>query len=156
MSELAVRINGDSYSLETDPRRTLLEALREELGLTGTKEGCGKGDCGSCVVVMDGLAVNSCLVYAGQADGAEIVTIEGLANGNELHSLQMRFVEGWAFQCGFCTPGMLMSAYAFLAKHPRPQRHEVREAISGNLCRCTNYRNIVEAIVTAATEGSQQ
>ena len=155
MDELELQVNGATLTVKTDPCRTLLAVLREDLGLTGAKEGCGKGDCGSCVVVMDGLAVNSCLVYAGQAEGAEITTIEGLANGDELHPLQQQFVDRWAFQCGFCTPGMLMTAYAFLAENPHPGPDEVRTAISGNLCRCTNYRNIIEAVVAAATEGSR-
>ena len=154
MIEMELKINDASHIIATDPRRTLLAVLREDLGLTGTKEGCGKGDCGSCVVVMDGLAVNSCLVYVGQADGAELTTIEGLASGGGLHPLQRQFVDRWAFQCGFCTPGMLMTTYAFLGENPRPTPEEVRHAIEGNLCRCTNYRNIIEAVVAAACEGS--
>ena len=154
MIEIELKINDASHIIATDPRRTLLAVLREDLGLTGTKEGCGKGDCGSCVVVMDGLAVNSCLVYVGQADGAELTTIEGLASGGDLHPLQRQFVDRWAFQCGFCTPGMLMTTYAFLGENPRPTPEEVRQAIEGNLCRCTNYRNIIEAVVAAACEGS--
>ena len=154
MIEIELKINDASHTIATDPRRTLLAVLREDLGLTGTKEGCGKGDCGSCVVVMDGLAVNSCLVYVGQADGAELTTIEGLASGGDLHPLQRQFVDRWAFQCGFCTPGMLMTTYAFLGENPRPTPEEVRQAIEGNLCRCTNYRNIIEAVVAAACEGS--
>ena len=154
MIEMELKINDASHIITTDPRRTLLAVLREDLGLTGTKEGCGKGDCGSCVVVMDGLAVNSCLVYVGQADGAELTTIEGLASGGGLHPLQRQFVDRWAFQCGFCTPGMLMTTYAFLGENPRPTPEEVRQAIEGNLCRCTNYHNIIEAVVAAACEGS--
>ena len=154
MSEMELRINDVSHTIATDPRRTLLAVLREDLGLTGTKEGCGKGDCGSCVVVMDGLAVNSCLVYVGQADGAELTTIEGLASKDGLHPLQRQFVDRWAFQCGFCTPGMLMTAFAFLGENPQPTPEEVRQAIEGNLCRCTNYRNIIEAVVAAARNGS--
>jgi carbon-monoxide dehydrogenase small subunit len=151
---MELRINDVSHVVATDPRRTLLAVLREDLGLTGTKEGCGKGDCGSCVVVMDGLAVNSCLVYVGQADGAELTTIEGLASADGLHPLQRQFVDRWAFQCGFCTPGMLMTAFAFLGENPQPTPEEVRQAIEGNLCRCTNYRNIIEAVVAAACNGS--
>ena len=154
MAEIELTINGASHLLEAAPRRTLLAVLREDLRLTGTKEGCGKGDCGSCVVVMNGLAVNSCLVYAVQADGAELTTIEGLASGDELHPLQRQFADRWAFQCGFCTPGMLMTTYAFLEKNPQPTPDEVRRAIAGNLCRCTNYRNIIEAVVAVATESS--
>ena len=154
MIEMELRINDVSHIVATDPRRTLLAVLREDLGMTGTKEGCGKGDCGSCVVVMDGLAVNSCLVYVGQADGAELTTIEGLASEDGLHPLQRQFVDRWAFQCGFCTPGMLMTAFAFLGENPQPTPEEVRQAIEGNLCRCTNYRNIIEAVVAAACNGS--
>ena len=154
MAEIELTINGASHLVETAARRTLLAVLREDLRLTGTKEGCGKGDCGSCVVVMNGLAVNSCLVYAVQADGAELTTIEGLASGDELHPLQRQFADRWAFQCGFCTPGMLMTTYAFLEKNPQPTPDEVRRAIAGNLCRCTNYRNIIEAVVAVATESS--
>jgi carbon-monoxide dehydrogenase small subunit len=154
VAEIELTINGASHLVETAPRRTLLAVLREDLRLTGTKEGCGKGDCGSCVVVVNGLAVNSCLVYAVQADGAELTTIEGLASGDELHPLQRQFADRWAFQCGFCTPGMLMTTYAFLESNPQPTPDEVRRAIAGNLCRCTNYRNIIEAVVAVATESS--
>lgn len=156
MVDFELTINGASHTVATDPRRTLLAVLRDSLGLTGAKEGCGKGDCGSCVVVMDGLAVNSCLVYVGQADGAEITTVEGLASGDKLHPLQRQFVDRWAFQCGFCTPGMLMATYAFLTDNPQPTPEEVRQAIAGNLCRCTNYRTVIEAVVAAAGEGSAQ
>ncbi len=156
MVDYELTINGASRTVATDPRRTLLAVLRDDLGLTGTKEGCGKGDCGSCVVVMDGLAVNSCLVYVGQADGAAITTVEGLASGDELHPLQRQFVDRWAFQCGFCTPGMLMTTYAFLGENAQPTPEEVRQAIAGNLCRCTNYRSIIEAVVAAAGERSPQ
>jgi carbon-monoxide dehydrogenase small subunit len=152
MPEIAFRVNGKPETVDTEPCRTLMAVLRDDLGLTGTKEGCGKGDCGSCVVVVDGLAVNACLVYAAQAEGADITTIEGLASNGDLHPLQSRFIERWAFQCGFCTPGMLMTAYAFLNENPEPEPSEVRRAIAGNLCRCTNYRNIVEAVVAAAVD----
>ena len=156
MAELAFRVNGISHRLTADPCRILLSVLRDDLGLRGTKEGCGQGDCGSCVVVMDGRPVNSCLVYAGQADGGEILTIEGMADGDELNSLQRLFIDRWAFQCGFCTPGMLMTAYGFLLANPDPAPDEVRRAIAGNLCRCTNYANAVEAVVMAAARGSRQ
>lgn len=152
MPEVEFRVNDETRIVDGDLCRTLLTVLREDLGLIGAKEGCGKGDCGSCVVVMDGLAVNACLVYAGQAEGTEITTIEGLATDGELHPLQRHFADRWAFQCGFCTPGMLMTAYAFITEHPSPEPDEVRKAVSGNLCRCTNYRNIVEAVVAAASE----
>lgn len=155
MAELALRVNGTIHQVKTDPCRMLLSVLREDLGLTGAKEGCGQGDCGSCVVVLNGRAVNSCLVYAGQADEAEIVTIEGLAEGDVLHPLQQSFIDRWAFQCGFCTPGMLMTAYGFLLETLHPEADEVRKAIAGNLCRCTNYANVVEAVVAAATGGSR-
>ena len=138
MPEIVLRVNGEFRSVDTEPCRTLLTVLREDLGLIGAKEGCGKGDCGSCVVVVDGLAVNACLVYVAQAEGTDITTVEGLASNGDLHPLQRRFVERWAFQCGFCTPGMLMTAYAFISQDPTSEPDEVRRAISGNLCRCTN------------------
>jgi carbon-monoxide dehydrogenase small subunit len=123
-----------------------MDVLRTELGLTGVKEGCGQGDCGACVVIMNQRAVNSCLVLVGQIEDCEILTVEGLAQQGRLHPLQQKFAEKWAFQCGFCTPGMLMSAYALLIQNPDPSEQEIREAIAGNLCRCTNYHKVVEAV----------
>jgi carbon-monoxide dehydrogenase small subunit len=150
--EVNLIVNRRSCSILTAPHRTLLELLREDLRLTGAKNGCGQGDCGSCVVVMNGRAVNSCLVLAPQADGAEIVTVEGLAAGGTLHPLQRLFAEKWAFQCGYCTPGMLMSCYALLLVEPNPTEEEVRDAISGVLCRCASYRGVVDAVLEAAAE----
>ncbi len=145
-----MKLNGISKDVLVDPNQTLLQVLREDLGLTGTKHGCGVGDCGSCTVLMDGEPVNSCLVLAAQADGREVTTIEGLADGDRLHPLQESFVEKGAIQCGFCTPGMILSSKALLDKKKRPTETDVREAISGNLCRCTGYQKIVEAVQDAA------
>jgi carbon-monoxide dehydrogenase small subunit len=132
------------------PYRTLLEVLREDLGLTGTKEGCGLGECGACTVLMDGRAINSCLVLAAEADGREITTIEGLADGDRLHPIQQAFVDHGGLQCGFCTPGMIMSAKALLDKNPHPTEEEIKQGITGNLCRCTGYTKIIESIKAAA------
>jgi carbon-monoxide dehydrogenase small subunit len=133
-----------------EPRRTLLELLRYDLELTGAKQGCGEGDCGACVVLLDGVPVNACLVLALEAAGQEVLTIEGLARGNTLHPIQRAFVEVGAVQCGYCTPGMVLTAKALLSEQPDPSEEEVRRAISGNLCRCTGYQKIVEAILDAA------
>lgn len=143
-------VNGEARQAVVPAGATLLTVLREQLGLTGAKEGCGQGDCGSCIVLMDGEPVNSCLVLAAEADGRTIVTPEGIAPGEELHPIQREFADRWAFQCGYCTPGMLMSCYALLASNRTPSEADVREAIEGNLCRCTNYRPIVEATLAAA------
>ena len=144
--EISFKINGEKKKLEVDGNITLLRLIREVLKLTGTKEGCGIGECGACTVLVDGKAVNSCLVLAGQIDGCEILTIEGLAKNGELHKIQQAFVDYGAVQCGFCTPGMIMSAKAFLDKNPHPTRDQIKLAISGNLCRCTGYKQIVDAI----------
>jgi carbon-monoxide dehydrogenase small subunit len=151
--ELHFTVNRKPVTISVDPFRTLLSVLRDDLKLKGAKEACGQGDCGSCVIVMDGKAVKSCLVLAGQAEGSEVLTIEGLAEDGELHPLQQQFIKKWAFQCGYCTPGMLMSAYALLIKNPNPTSKEIRNAISGNLCRCTGYQQIVEAIHATTEEG---
>jgi carbon-monoxide dehydrogenase small subunit len=148
MMELTV--NGQRHELAIEPNRTLLELLREELGLTGTKQGCGEGDCGACAVRLDGEVVNSCLVLALEAAGREVVTIEGVARGGQLHPIQQAFIDVGAVQCGYCTPGMILVAQALLEDNPEPDEHEVRRAISGNLCRCTGYQKIVEAILEAA------
>jgi aerobic-type carbon monoxide dehydrogenase small subunit (CoxS/CutS family) len=148
--KVTLSINGHSATVMTSPNRTLLSILREDLGLTGTKEGCSHGDCGACIVVMNGMAVNSCLVLATQTQGADILTIEGLAENGSLHVLQQSFIEAGAIQCGYCTPGMIMSSYALLKSNPNPTVSEIRTAISGNLCRCTGYEAIIQAITLAA------
>ncbi len=151
--EIHLNINGTDRTLRTQPARTLLEILRNDLGITSVKDGCSEGDCGACVVVMDDLAVNSCLVLAGQADGCRVVTVEGLCQKNgELHPLQQEFIAKWAFQCGFCTSGMILSCYALLLQNDNPTSDEIREAISGNLCRCTSYRGVIEAVQAVATQ----
>ncbi len=149
---IKLTINGESVEAAVEPNQTLLQFLREDLGLTGTKHGCGLGDCGACTVIMDGKAVNSCLVLAVQASGKEVLTIEGMASGAELHPIQQAFVDKGAIQCGYCTPGMILSAKAFLDENPRPSENDIRTAISGNLCRCTGYQKIVEAIQAAAQD----
>ncbi len=143
-------INGQPVSIATAPNRRLIDLLREDLKLTGTKEGCGIGECGACTVLLNGKAVNSCLVLAGQVEGAEILTIEGLAQNGQLHPLQENFIKYGAVQCGFCTPGMIMSAYALLLENPSPSEDEIKAAIAGNLCRCTGYKQIIEAIEMTA------
>ena len=144
-------VNGDRYEVVVDARRSLAEVLREELGLIGTKVGCGQGDCGACTVILDGFSVCSCLTLAVEAQGLEIETIEGLApSAEELHPIQQAFVEVGAVQCGYCTPGMVLTAKALLERHPDPTEAEVRHGLSGNLCRCTGYQKIVEAVLDAA------
>jgi len=150
MKAIRFSVNGKHYDITVPPHRTLLEVIREELGLTGTKEGCGVGECGACTVIMDGKTVNSCLVLAAEADGKEITTIEGLAQGDRLHPIQQAFIDHGGFQCGFCTPGMIMSAKALLDANPRPSEEEIRKGISGNFCRCTGYTKIIESIKAAA------
>ncbi len=148
-----VRVNGEEHDREVEPRLLLSDFLRHELGLTGTHVGCEHGVCGACTILLDGEPVRSCLVFAVQADGHEITTVEGLGRGDsadELHPIQRAFHEAHGLQCGFCTPGILMTALAFLREHPSPSREEAREAVSGHLCRCTGYHNIVEAVVRAA------
>jgi len=140
------KLNGKSVKIETESNRRLIDILRKDFKLTGTKEGCGIGECGACTVLLNQQAVNSCLILAGHVDGAEIMTVEGLAKNGSLHPLQKNFIKHGAVQCGFCTPGMLMSAYALLLENPQPTEDEIKEAISGNLCRCTGYKQIVEAI----------
>ena len=145
-------INGEIYEDEIDIRRTLLEVLRENFGLTGTKRGCNEGECGACTVLMDGKPVASCLILAVEAQGKIIETVEGVAQNGELHPLQQAFLEYGAFQCGFCTPGVLMAAKGLLMESPKPSEEKVRQAIAGNLCRCTGYNKYVEAILDAATK----
>lgn len=143
---ICLTINGKEYELAVAPNMTLADLLREELLLTGTKKGCELGDCGTCTVLMNGKAVNSCLVLAVQASGKDITTVEGLETDDGLHPLQEKFIENGAIQCGFCTSGMLLSAKSLLDKNPKPDELEIRTAISGNLCRCTGYQKIVESI----------
>jgi carbon-monoxide dehydrogenase small subunit len=148
--EIILKVNGINYQVEVEPWRTLVEVLRETLGLTGTKKSCNEGECGACTVMMDGRPVASCLVLAMDAQGKEIVTIEGLSEGERLHPIQEAFLKHGAIQCGFCTPGMVISAKALLDQNPRPSVTEVRKAISGNLCRCTGYQHIVDSIMAAS------
>ena len=147
---MRLSVNGRTYDVDAPPLARLLDVLRVSIGLMGTKEGCGEGECGACTVLLDGVPVNSCLVAAGQCVGREILTVEGLANGDELSELQRCFVESGGAQCGICTPGMLVSAEALLRDNPRPTDDEMRDAIAGNLCRCTGYQRIIDAISEAA------
>ena len=151
---VSATINGQPVEFLADMRDALSEALRERLGLTGTKEGCLDGNCGACAVIMDGRLVNSCLVMAPEAEGADIVTVEGIADGEELHPLQKWFLEDAALQCGICTPGFLIASKALLEYNPRPTEHEIRFWLAGNLCRCTGYDKIVRAVMHAAEEMS--
>ena len=150
MIKVRFAVNGRSVELETSPTQTLLDVLREDLGLTGTKEGCGKGECGACTVIMDGKAVTSCLVIAARLDGANVLTVEGLAADRIGKALQDAFVETGAVQCGYCIPGFLISARALLEDNARPTIEEIKEGLSGNLCRCTGYVKIFEAVELAA------
>ena len=153
MKHVNFHVNGEQRELEASPTKSLLDVLREDLFLTGTKRGCDSGECGACTVIMNGKAVNSCLVLATELDGSQIITIEGLGrSAGDLHPLQKAFIEKGAVQCGFCTPGIIMTAKAFLDTNPEPTEEEVRDAISGNLCRCTGYTKIVNAILTGAEE----
>ena len=147
---ITCRVNGEDHTVLADPRDTLLELLRDRLQLTGTKEGCGNGNCGSCTVLADGQAVCACLVLAGETDGVEITTVEGLAAGGARHAVQQALVDHGGTQCGFCTPGIVMSAVALLESNPKPSDAEIRHAIAGNICRCTGYEKIVRAIAAAA------
>jgi len=147
---VTLRVNGEAYDLLTYPHRTLLEVLREDLHLTGAKESCGEGACGTCTVLLDGAPVRSCLLLAIEAEGREVTTIEGLAAGGKLHPLQEAFVEHHAIQCGFCTPGMILTAKALLDAVPEPTEEEIRRALSGNICRCTGYAKIVDAVKAAS------
>ncbi|MBL6454035.1 (2Fe-2S)-binding protein [Belnapia sp. T6] len=151
-THITTSINGEPVEFLCEPNQSLLEVLRNTLGLTGTKEGCGTGDCGACSVTVDGRLVCSCLVLAVEAEGAEIATIEGMAQGETLHPLQRKFLEMAALQCGICTPGVLISARALLEKNPNPTETEVRFGLAGNLCRCTGYDKIVRAVMEAAAE----
>ncbi len=150
--EIELSVNGEVWEVEAAPHRTLLEVLREDLGLTGAKEGCGLGTCGSCTVLIDGAPVLSCLTLALEAQGKNITTIEGLMKDNKPDPLQEAFVNHGALQCGWCTPGAIMSSKALLEKNPNPSREEIREALAGNLCRCTGYKKIVEAVESVTKE----
>ena len=152
MKLVKITVNVKHYEISVPPWRTLLEIIREDLKLTGTKEGCGLGECGACTVIMDGKIVNSCLVLAAEADGGQITTIEGLTDGDKLHPIQQAFVDHGGLQCGFCTPGMIMSAKALLDENPTPTEDEIKRGIAGNLCRCTGYTKIIESIKAAAED----
>jgi carbon-monoxide dehydrogenase small subunit len=148
--KIAFRVNGKAVELDVRPWQSALEALRDELELTGAKEGCGIGECGACTIIVDGNAVNSCLMLAPQLEGRSVETIEGLGSGDSLHPLQEAFLSTGAVQCGFCTPGVVLSAKALLDRNPHPDRDEIVEALSGNLCRCTGYRQMIEAVEEVA------
>jgi len=148
--DIELKVNGTHYNLKTKPWRTLVEVLREDLGLTGTKKSCNEGECGACTLIMDGRVVSSCLVLAVDAQGKNIQTIEGLSEGTKLNFIQESFLKHGGLQCGFCTPGMIMSAKALLDENPEPTLLETRRAISGNLCRCTGYQHIINAIMAAS------
>jgi aerobic-type carbon monoxide dehydrogenase small subunit (CoxS/CutS family) len=150
--ELKFKVNGQPYDLFVKPKTLLSEVLRDELGLTGTKRGCNSSSCGACTVMLNGMSVKSCSVLALQANGAEVITVEGLAKGNKLSPLQRAFLDHGSFQCGFCTPGMLMSSTALLTENPKPTKEEIKEGIDGNICRCTGYNSIIRAI-TAVVKG---
>lgn len=150
---LSLTINGEKLEIASYPNRTLLEVLRDDLLLTGTKESCGEGACGACTVLLDGVPARSCLLLVSEAKGREITTIEGMAKGDKLHPVQDSFIEHHAIQCGFCSPGMIMTAHSLLKHNPAPTEEEIRLAISGNICRCTGYAKIVEAVRTLSDEG---
>ncbi|MFC1683577.1 (2Fe-2S)-binding protein [Candidatus Zixiibacteriota bacterium] len=147
---IELTINGQKVNAEVQSHRTLLEFLRDRMNLIGAKEGCGDGECGACTVLMDGEPVRACLILAVEAQDADIVTIEGLSSGNELHPLQQSFVDSGAVQCGFCTPGLILAAKALLDRHPRPTEEQIREAVGGHLCRCTGYETVFQAIRSIA------
>lgn len=153
--QISFMLNYERVTHEVEPNRTLLKVLREDFDLTGAKEGCGLGECGACTVLLNGRPVNSCLLLAVEVDGQEIQTIEGLSHGDELDELQISFIENGALQCGYCTPGMVVTAKALLNENPHPTEAEVKHAISGNLCRCTGYQKIVKAIMQVA-DGSTE
>ena len=155
MKQISLTVNGKSYELRVKPWTTLLDVIRDDLGLIGTKEGCGLGECGACTVIMDGKTVNSCLILALEAYGKEIITVEGLAQGDKLHPIQEAFVEYGGLQCGFCTPGMIISAKALLDENPNPTDEEIRRGIAGNFCRCTGYTKIFESIKAAVQKGGK-
>lgn len=153
---LSFILNGDPVEVLCEDNRSLLDLIRDDLGLTGTKKGCEEAECGACTVMIDGRPVNSCATLAREVEGCQVITVEGVAKDGQLTPLQKQFIDKWAFQCGYCTPGMIMSAKALLDKNTHPTEQEVREAIEGNLCRCTGYAKIVEAILAAAEEMEQE
>jgi aerobic-type carbon monoxide dehydrogenase small subunit (CoxS/CutS family) len=154
--EIELRVNGQSRQIVVKPKDLLIDVLRDQIGLTGTKKGCGTGECGACTVLIDGRPVNSCLVLAVRAQNKDVLTIEGLGTPEQLHPLQQAFIATAAVQCGFCAPGMLLSAKALLDKNQFPTEREIRQAISGNLCRCTGYAKIVQAVQSAAQAMAQE
>jgi len=149
---IRLTVNGEGCELSVEPKKTLLDLLREDLELTGTKRGCDNGECGACTVLLNGQPVNACLVLAVEAEGKDVLTIEGLADGTHLHPLQEAFIHHGAVQCGYCSPGMILTAKALLDENPRPTELEVRKAIAGNLCRCGTYNKVVEAVLSVAGE----
>jgi aerobic-type carbon monoxide dehydrogenase small subunit (CoxS/CutS family) len=153
--KIHLHVNGEEIFAEISPNKTLLWFLREELGLTGTKEGCGAGECGACTIILNGRPVNSCLVMAMEASEGDVRTIEGEAKNGELSDLQKAFIKHNGLQCGFCTPGMIMSARALLSRNPNPSREQIKEAMQGNLCRCTGYESIIESVEAAVKEGEK-
>ena len=150
MPIIHMKLNGEPLEALVQDNRTMLDFLRNNMHLTGTKKGCEEGECGACTIMVNGVPMHSCLMLAVEADGQEIITIEGIAHTGQLHPIQKAFIDKWALQCGFCTPGMIMSAIALLDVNPKPTEYEIRDAIAGNLCRCTGYAKIVEAISAAA------
>ena len=153
---ISFRLNHRDYRMDAAPDRRLIDFLRQDMGLTSVKEGCGEGECGACTVMVDGKAVSACLMLTGQIDGREMLTVEGLSEGDTLSALQQAFVDAGAIQCGFCTPGMLMSARALLDENPHPTLEEIKVALAGNLCRCTGYKSILTAVQTAAQKERNQ
>ena len=149
---ISFNLNGEDIQVLAEPNRTLLDLLRDDLGLTGTKKGCEAGECGACTVMLDGRPVNSCITLAAEVEGCRVITVEGVAQDGQLSPLQRQFIDKWAFQCGYCTAGMIMSAKALLERNPHPTELEIRKAIEGNLCRCTGYVKIIEAIQAVVAE----
>jgi len=152
MFDITLKVNGEEYEISVAPKETLLDVLRDRLGLLDVKSSCNEGECGACTVLLNGKAICSCLMLAVQAEGKAITTIKGIAKFGELHPLQKNFIEHGAIQCGYCTPGMILTAKALLDENPKPKEEEIREAISGNLCRCTGYQQIVEAIMATGVK----